>query len=278
MEEMEIDPRIKIIAIIAILMFIISGLPLKIIKDTVFPVQIQENNSSNLSNVITIYETIEVLVTPTPDGQLYFAGEYQEGIRKIKRPFSWIREDVSGNKDMAVHVTVYDYKIFNSYHWFNPSDYLYYEQFPSNKTNTKFVFVFINLYMDDIQENDPRMWIPNEQHYGLQILNNMYMPIDFVKQIRIKELEDTYNYNDDSRVGYYSAYKYYSSSSEFAPTAGETYANQTWLRGGKSNAIDGYLVYEVPKEAKEEDMILSGNFFTFGDASWKLKVKEEYRL
>jgi hypothetical protein len=275
--EIEIDPRIKIIVIIAIFLFIISGIPVRIIKDTINP-PIPVNLTNSSVNTITIYETIEVFVTPTIDGKLYFAGEYQEGIRKIKRPFSWIRDDVSGNQDMAVHVTVYDYKIFKSYHWFNPMDYLYYEQFPINKTENKFVFVFINLYMDDIQENDPRMWAPNEQHYGLQILDTMYMPIDFVKQLRIKELEDTYNYNDDSRVGYYSAYKYYSRDSNFASTAGETYSNQTWLRGGKSNAIDGYLVYEVPIESKEEDMILSGNFYTFGDASWKLKVDEEYRF
>jgi hypothetical protein len=226
-------------------------------------------------SALIVEKPVYITVTPTPDGKTYFAGEYQEGLRKIKRPFSWIRNDVSGKQDMAVHVTVYDYKIFESYHWFNPMDYLYYEQFPTS-LNNKFVFVFINLYMDDIQDDDTRMWIPNENHYGLQINNTLIAPVDFMKQLRIKELEDTYNYNDDSRVGYYSAYKYYSRGSDFASTAGETYINQTWLRGGKSNAIDGYLVYEIPKDVKDEDLILSGNFFTFGNAAWKLKVDEGF--
>jgi hypothetical protein len=231
--------------------------------------EITINNTPNVS-VITIYKEIEILVTPTPDGIIYYATEYQEGIRKLGRPFSWIRSDVSGLKDMAVHVRIYDYRVMDSYHWFNPSDYKYYEEFPSNKNN-KFVFVFINILMDDISGDDTRMWLPDEKHYGIQIGQTIYQPLDFMKQLRIQELEDTYNLNDDHRIGYYNSYNYYSSNLNNAPTAGETYTNITWLRGGKSNAVDGYLVYEVPKEIELKDMILTANFYEFGNAAWKFE-------
>lgn len=265
---MEINEKIPIVICIILIIFCLSGIPFKFAKNIISPVK--ENITVNVTpQIIYVNQTITVLVTPTIDGKTYFASEYQEGIRKIKRPFSFIRPDVSGRKDLVTHVVIYDYKVFNSYTWFNPSDYKYYKQYPTE--GYKFVFVFINIYMDNIMGDDPRMWCPDERHYGLQANDILYMPIEFEKQLRIKELEETYNYNDDSRVGYYATFKYTSSNLEHAKTAGETYNNLTYLRGGKSNAIDGYLVYEVPINTKDEDLILSGNFYTFGDAAWKLK-------
>ena len=42
-----------------------------------------------------------------------------------------------------------------------------------------------------------------------------------------------------------------------------------WLRMGKGNCIDGYLLFEVPKKAFDEDVMLLGSFSTFGTAYWK---------
>lgn len=257
---------------ILIILIVLSGLPFKFIKDTYYPEPI--NVSVNVTPEIIYIEKI-ITVTPTPDGNLYFASEYQEGIRKIKRPFSWSRTNVTGFKDMSVHALVYDYRVMDSYHWFNPSDYKYYIETPSNPDN-KFVFVFINIYMDNILGDDTRMWLPDEKHYLLQAQNVRFHPIDFEKQIRIKEFEDVYNYNDDYRVGYYGTFRYTSRSINYASTAGETYENLTYLRGGKSNAIDGYIVFEIPKVIDENELILSANFFQFGNAAWKLKVDEKH--
>jgi hypothetical protein len=115
------------------------------------------------------------------------------------------------------------------------------------------------------------MWLPNEKHFTLQAGGILYEPIEFQKQLRIKELEYTYNLNDDNRIGYYGAYKYYSGSLEDKSTAGETYTNVTWLRGGTSNAVDGYIVYEVPSYVKDEELIIHGIFYDFGNANWVLK-------
>lgn len=223
----------------------------------------------NISTVIQI-EYVTVLVTPTIDGQTYFASEYQEGIRKIKRPFSFYRDDVVGKQDMSIHISVYDYKIFNSYHWFNPQDYKYYEEHPINRNN-KFLFVFINVYSDDVIGNDVRPWYFDERHFGIQINDMLYMPIDFEKQLRIRELENTYTMNDVERVEYYASDKIYSSASTYRKTAGETYNNITYIRGGESNNVDGYLVYEIPYSAKDEDLLAVGSFNAFGNAQWKLK-------
>ena len=249
---------------IAFLIFIIMFYPM-------FNNHSQKNieNKTNVSNIstITIYKEIYITVTPTPDGKIYFASEYESGIRKIKRPFSWYRADVTGLKDMSVHVVIYDYRIFDTYHWFNPQDYKYYEE-KATKGN-KFLFVFINIYMDDVIGKDTRMWLPDANHFGVQIDNSLYMPIEFEKQLRIKELEDVYNYNDDSRVNYYGGFRTYEKGN--SDTAGEIYQNLTYLKGGKSNAIDGYIVYEIPNNIQDEQLIVSGNFYEFGNSAWVLK-------
>ena len=235
----------------------------------------KEDVTTNVSNAIQIqYEYITVMVTPTPDGVKYFASEYESGIRKIGRPFSWIRPDVTGLKDLVVHARVYDYREFLYYTWFNPTDYKYYKQYPTSKDN-KFLFVFVNIYMDDISGEDTRLYLPKPELYGLEINGNMYYPIPFAKQLRIKELEETWNYNEDSRIKYYATNTYYTHDSNYAQTAGETYEELTYLKGGKSNAIDGYIVFEIPKDSKPEDMIVRTNFYAFGSAAWRLKLSGE---
>ena len=227
----------------------------------------------NESKAIQI-EYVTVIVTPVPDGKMYFASEYESGIRKLGRPFSWIAGNVTGFKSMSIHARVYDYRIFDKYHWFNPTDWLYYTEYPSSR-DKKFVFIFANIYMDDIQGQDTRMWIPDESHYGLQIKDKIYYPIEMegLKQLRIQELEETDNYNDDSKIQYYSTFRQHEYG--HPETAGETYEQYTYLKGGKSNAIDGYMIFEVPKEAQLEDMIVNVNYYSFGSSQWRLSTPEE---
>lgn len=270
MKEYEFTGEQKIInvhflALIGIGLIILAFMMWPMIK----PDKVKINTSVNNSNISTIVitEYVTVTVTPTPDGRLYFANEYESGVRKIKRPFSWFREDVSGTKDMSVHVTAYNYRVMNFYNWFNPQDYKYYKQFASE--NNKYVFVFIQIYMDDIIGQDSRMWLPDEKHYALQVNSRLYYPIEFQKQLRIKELEETFNLNDDSRVSYYGTLRTYKKG--HIETAGETTENLTYLYGGKSNAVDGYLVYEIPENTTDEELILTASFNAFGNSAWILK-------
>lgn len=261
-----INLHLIIIIGIAAIVFYIMFFPMFFSQvKTDIPVEVTPNVS-----VITITEYVTVLVTPTQDGIHYFASEYQNGLRKIKKPFSFNQQDVTGYKDLVVHAQVYDYRIFDYYTWFNPTDYKYYRERPS-APDKKFAFVFMNIWMDDNTGDDTRLWLPNASHFGLQARDTIYYPIPFMKQLRIKELEETYNLNDDSRIKYYGVNTYYSSNKQYAETAGETYEELTYLRGGKSNAIDGYIVFEIPEDIKEEELVFRGEFYKFGSASWKLK-------
>jgi hypothetical protein len=215
-------------------------------------------------------EYVYITVQPTPDGKTYFASEYESGIRKLGREFSFIRYNTTGYKTTSIHANVYDYRVFNSYHWFNPEDYKYYEEYPS-KLGKKFLFVFAYIYADDVIGDDTRVWIPTTKSYAVQCQNKMYYPISFMEQLRIKELEDVYNSNDDYRIGYYNTVKMYSEEGN-RDTAGEYTQSIDVLKGGKSNKIDGYIVFEIDKEDKLEDLTVHADYFAFGKSSWKIKT------
>lgn len=260
--------NLQFLAVVGVALIILAFMLYPVFK----PKDIPKTNITPNVSTITIYKEIIVTVTPTPDGKLYFADEYQSGVRKINRPFSWYREDVSGKKDMSVHVTVYAYRVFNSFTWFNAQDYKYYKQFPTSIDN-KFVFVFVQIYMDDIIGNDARMWLPDEKHFALQVNNKLNYPIaDFPKHLRIKELEETFDKNDVNRVSYYGTERTYEKGNP--KTAGETTINFTYLKGGISNAIDGYLVYEIPKDIPDEELKITASFNSFGNSAWILKPFE----
>jgi hypothetical protein len=236
----------------------------------VFPLFITKPDTSiNKTPIVTQIEYVKVFVTPTPDGINYFPNEYQSGIRKINRPFSWIRADVSGYKDMKVTATVYDYLFFDKLHWFNPTDYKYYEQIPYD-SNNKFLLVFFNIYMDDIIGEDTRLWLPNKNMFNVQVRDMLYSPIPYAEQIRFKELEDTYNLNNVERIKAYGQYRSYLNVEETRKTAGEISVKDYYLRGGKSNAQDGYIIFEVPKKAEAEDIKFRASFYSFGWSEWKL--------
>ena len=210
-----------------------------------------------------------VYVTPTPDNGIYYAEEYLSGIRKMDRYFSWYVKNATGYKNLNAHVKVYGYRMLDTYHWFNPADYTYYETYPISPDD-KFLFIYAKIFIDNIGGDDTRMWFPNESHYGVQANNIMYYPISFPRQIRIEEFENTYN-DGKLKMLYYGSTPMYSHADTYRATAGEYNDPETFMQAGESNAADGYIAFEVPKNTQPEDIIVKGNFYDFGDSGWVLK-------
>jgi hypothetical protein len=267
---MELNPKIKIIIVIGIIILLLSGIPFKIIKDTVSPPKIINQSLNVTPTPIIIYKNVTVLVTPTPDGKTYFAGEYQTGLRRMGRLFSWYHENATGFKDMSGHVKIYDYRFFSSIHIFNPTDYRYYQV--DSSQDKKFLFVFVKIYLDNIIGKADSLWLPNEYHYYVSAKNTLYNPIQFEKRLRIRELEETWNDNGDFRIGYYGVFNTYSREIQYASTAGEVAQPIYYVKGGESNAIDGYIVYEIPYDINENDINIIGDMYAFGQPSWTLKI------
>lgn len=260
--EYEFNSRVIVFGII----FAIIGIAI------FFPYQMFEKPKVKNITIITTIPTpiIEyVYVTPTPDNGIYYVGEFQSGIRKLGRYFSWWQDNVSGLQDMSGHVKIYDYRIYEHVHAFNYAEYKYHEMFPAD--GKKFLFIFVKIYLDDIIGDDTRMWVPDETHFIVSGKGKLYTNISWDKHLRLRELEETWNDNNDFRIGYYGVFKTYSRDLKYAKTAG-MYAQQIYyIKGGESNAVDGFIVYEIDADVKPEDIKVIGNLYSFGDPIWILK-------
>lgn len=259
-----INPRIfAFLALIGILIGIFYGGQFLFQKPKVIaPIIVQPTP-------IIIEKYITVMVTPTPDGRLYFASEYQNGTRLLKRPYSFIRYNALYKQDMKVTTIVYDYKFFEKLHWFNPTTYKYQEQLPD--TGYKWCFIFVYTFMDDIIGDDTRMWAFNRSFFSVynEKSQEMFTALEYPYQLRYKELEQTPTFDNSQYVQAFKQVRMYSSSSSYSRTAGEYSDEQYYLRGGISNAIDGYLLYQIPINTTENDILVFGNFYSFGFSQWR---------
>jgi hypothetical protein len=259
-----INPRVfAFLAIIGVFIFLAFG------GDFIFPKKNVE--TVNDSQIIVIEKEVKILVTPTPDGHIYFASEYQNGTRLLKRPFSFIRYDVQGNKDMKITTIVYDYKFFEKLHWFNPVTYKYQESTPNNGEGFKFCVIFIYVFMDDILGDDARAWAFNRSYFGVFDGANMFYSQEYPYQLRFKELENTPSFDGATYVQAFKQLRLYNNEEYNVKTAGEYSEETYYLRGGLSNAIDGYLIFEIPKEKQPEDLIVFADLSSFGFSRWRLR-------
>ena len=225
----------------------------------------------NESKAIQI-EYVTILITPTPDGKLYYAGEYEEGVRKIQNPFTFIDYNASGYKTMKVSAFVYDYKTFNVLHWFNPSDQLYYPSFP--KENMKYLVVYYAIYLDDVLADDTRFPLPNSDKFVVASNvepDKFYYPVEFEKQLRIKELEFSKDFNNIDQAQYFGQRRLYSRVEKYTSTAGEYSDVHNIVRGGINNAESGYVIYEIPNNMPDDQLIAGMNLYAFGNTWWRLK-------
>ncbi len=83
----------------------------------------------------------------------------------------------------------------------------------------------------------------------------------------INNYYDYYNTMTAGPFGYLIRY-----ARDSPDTGGYVAEEVGWLRWGKGNAVDGYIIYEIPEDTREEDILLHGAFSTFGSAYWRFNV------
>lgn len=251
-------------------------------------------NALATGNVDSLYiysPPVTILVTPTPDGKIYFANEYQNGTRQLAHPFSWFRHDINlPNNNLKVSANVYDYRIFPTFHYqdLEHTDAVgqgYIEQHPVNP-NDEFLFVFVSIYEDEIiSAKSPNVWLPTQKNFAVISNNVQYAPIEYPYQINIKELEVLGNYNDNSQAqafGQYVQYipehahtnEFYNNGTQYQdttlPYAGMTSVTDYVVPKGSSNMEDGYILFEISKTTDIKNIKVLGQFFSFGNAEWLL--------
>ena len=250
-----------------------------------------DNDTSELRKEVIVTK----IVTPTPDGKLYFAGEYQNGTRMLNHPFSiyrgydgkFIPNNVNKNSTFKFSINVYDYAIFNTLHFFDieytdsPSGKGYVTQYPYDENNV-FLILFVSIYSDEvISKNTQSIWLPNQTYFKVWYNNTIFNPqTEYPQQLRIRELERTVNSNGDSYIQAFGQNVYKSKkitidssndeSNDNTDIVGYKSIKQYYIPSGLSNIEDGYIIYEIPRNANINDIMVNFGYGSFGYSSWKL--------
>ena len=192
----------------------------------------------------------------------YLHGERSEG-----QWFKWLRNDVSGSQDMNVGIVAYRHAWLDKYTWWNGAMGNYQEQYPS--PDNRYFAVWIHQEMFGTNStNDPRMWGFEGDAFRLQYKGNLILPDKEHEVVnRILEFDNQFDYYHIGTAAPFGYFIYYTGNNP--ETAGMVAIPIGYLRMGQGNSIDGYLLFEVPKGAFNEDVILLGSFSTFGTAYWK---------
>jgi len=203
--------------------------------------------------------TPEPTPTPIPEPTLSESQLMEmNGGLKMGTWYSWRRENVSGLKDMNTHVTVYGYKILGTIEWRSVSWGQYFRS--GAGIEKKFLFVYVKSWSDD---GTSHMWGIQPHQFTAAVKGVSYNQTDEVlPQIRIKDLDETWNMDHVEGIKPYGCIRMYSSEGqEICPELG-------YLKDGKSNAWDGYLVFSIPADAQPKDIKIMGNFHNLAESHW----------
>jgi hypothetical protein len=215
-------------------------------------------------------------VPPTPAAIETLAAHYVDpfahGERWEDQWFEWERKDVQGingegTKDLLVGVVCYRHAFLDYYTWWNAALGNYMVQKPGEGNRYFVAWVHEEMLGND-SSYDPSMWIFDEEAFRLQVRDTLYSPdLTHNPVNRIRELDRQYDFYDTTIAGPFAWKVRYSGYNP--ETAGYIAERIGWLRLGRGNAVDGYILFEIPKDTMEDEIALLGSFSRFGSAYWK---------
>ena len=188
--------------------------------------------------------------------------------RELGEYWEWHRENVSGGKDMTVKVTVDSYMFLNRYQWWSDSNGQYIWQFPRDGYKFLLIFPYLEMVGED-DSQDPRYYVGDPwRRFWIQYNGTTREPepiyYAYGLKVRIKELEERFTHNDEYRV------RPFGYAWEWRDIGGWQAISPLWLRMGKSNGWSGYILFEVPRDAKPGDLKVLSQWDAFGNPWWQL--------
>lgn len=215
-------------------------------------------------------------VPPTPAAIETLAAHYVDpfahGERWEDQWFKWERKDVQGingegTKDLLVGIVCYRHAFLDYYTWWNAALGNYQVQKPAE--GNRYFVAWVHEEMLGVNSSyDPSMWIFDETAFRLQVRDTLYSPdLTHNPVNRIRELDRQYDFYDAVITGPFGWKVRYSGYNP--ETAGYIAERIGWLRLGPGNAVDGYILFEIPDDTMENEVALIGSFSRFGSAYWK---------
>jgi len=165
-----------------------------------------------------------------------------------------------GTGTVASEATVYKYWINDTYQWHNDMDSHFYVQKPG--AGNKYLFVFVHMQ----NNGDTRVWFPPAGSIIVYYNGAAY----YQDQSHFKP-----DKSEDSRetpvevkeVQYFPKLN----GDEYAEDFGFSHGTElAYLYPGGSNAVDGYIIYEVPQSLIPEKTYVGITFNTQDRGVWKL--------
>lgn len=214
-------------------------------------------------------------ITPTPEPTeapiVYITEDPREYMLRtngyeMREWVQWFRPNVEGinrsmdTGDLHTAVTVYGYKFLPSYHYYSVSWARPFLVKPERKDD-QFLFVFINMYSDG---DDVRQYGIDYNHFAVQIGDRLYNPDFFdYPERRIIEFDEVQNFARTESIKPYG-YRIVQEKGSGIISA----QKDEWLMGGRSNAWDGYIIYQVPYNATANETKVIGSFANLAPQSW----------
>jgi hypothetical protein len=212
--------------------------------------------------------TPELTPTPTPtpapteDIRKFMTRTGGYDMREWKH---WFRENANNfGEDLSVWTTIYGYKFMPLFHYHAISWGTHAFQLQKPDKDMQYLFIYVNMYIDG---DDARPYGFDCWHYFAQVDDRFYYPDDTIDpSLYIKELDDIYNYAHVEGIGPYGYKRVQDLHTGIISV--EELQN---IYGGRSNAWDGYCIYQVPLNATANNTKIVGTFAGFGNAWWQLK-------
>jgi len=232
---------------------------------TPYPTPTPTAQTTKIPDRVTVPAAVASIVPiPTEKESDYMArtnGFYQGDLYKF------YRANVSNTyQNLMIYTTVYGHKLVKNYSTWSDEWATYFDEVP--RPGYQYLFVYVVVWVDmDAGGDDCRPYGFDQDHWRVQYNGRTYEPVKYYQpNWRIKELENVPNYNKVDWIKPYGyLLRYDSEKGWIADPLG-------WIKGGRSNAWDGYVVYEVPASALSEDIKVIGRFENLGGwAWWKLK-------
>ena len=173
-----------------------------------------------------------------------------------------------GPAGYTIEASVYRYRYLDRYSWWDPNWGKFFPEVPTN-TSGRFLFIFLSIENEGTQAQ----WIPSPDAITVSspgagdILHRSYWNASYYNEFENKTFRHDYPWVRELGVND----RDYEYLREFG-FQGEQGGGFLWP--GSSNAIHGYLVYEVPRDLTPENTTVSIWFNNQSWASWGLKTVE----
>lgn len=165
-----------------------------------------------------------------------------------------------GSGTIASEATVYRFWINDTYEWHNDNDNRYYVEKP--RKGNKFLFIFVHMQ----NNGDYRVWFPPAGN--IVVSNNGATYTEDQSHYKPDKLSDKDATPVEVReVMYFQKLN----GDEYAEDFGFSHGTElAYLYPGKSNAVDGYIVYQVPESLVPEETYVLISFNAQDQGIWKL--------